>query len=38
MGFNCELTARAAREVSTALMSCESMVNSPAPPFAPQVL
>ena len=35
-GSNCELTAGAAREMSTALMSCE--VNSPAPPLAPQVL
>ena len=37
-GSNCELTARAAREMSTALLSCESLVNSPAPPLAPQVL
>ena len=37
-GSNCELTARAGHEMSTALMSCESLVNSPAPPLAPQVL
>ena len=37
-GSNCELTAKAAREMPTALMSCESLVNSPAPPLAPQVL
>ena len=35
---NCELSARAGREMSTALMSCESLVNSPALPLAPQVL
>ena len=37
-GSNCELTGKAAREMPTALMSCESLVNSPAPPLAPQVL
>ena len=37
-GSNSELTARAAREMSTAGVSCESLVNSLAPPLAPQVL
>ena len=32
-GSNCELTARAAREMSTAWISCESLVNSPVPPL-----
>ena len=35
---NCELTARAGSEMSTALMSCESLVSSPALPLAPQML
>ena len=37
-GAKCDLTARAAREMSTALMSSEFLLNSPAPPLAPQVL